>query len=1100
MTPLPRTLWHCLVDFWQTNLPIVSIRSGKRRKHKAPPKKRSYHPVIEALERREVLSVVKFSASSYTIGEAGTSATITVEIDTNPSQNSSIDYSSSNGTATAGSDYTSTSGTLTFTQFGPLSQTFTVSITNDLVIENNETVNLTLSNPTGDLTLGSPSTATLTINDNDLTGVTEYTVPTSNSQPLNITSGPDSNLWFTENNTNKIGKVTTSGTFTEYSLGANHKPYDIIQGPDGKLWFTTNWTEPGIPDIHYGVGNVTTGGTVTEYDLPAQGDARGIASALGADGNLWFTEYALNKIAKVTTSGSVTEYTIPTANSGPEDITLGPDGNLWFTEYDGNKIGKVTTSGTFTEYSIPTASSQPFGITLGPDGNLWFTEFNGNKIGRITTDGTITEFSIPTAASQPKGITKGPDGNVWFVEFAADQVGRITPEGTITEYSIIIGGSGLKPTSIVTGPDNNLWITERDGNKIAKFAWALAADQRLSGPVGLIPQFSGPLGLAGTEAVYGDFSGEPLEALVRGLAPPVTFGTGEVSPYTGNLRLEQPFDVNRGGSVQVGGSLALAYNSATVDVRPIMEVTFPTNSAEGVPTQIEGRLNWNNGGYGSWITFGTSGHSAGDTYLLSFQVGTAVTSTGVYTWQAEVKASFSNNTTLTRSASGRRIVIANGSSSSFGHGWSVAGLDKLTSVTGGVLWVYGSGGGRYFESAGSGSFINPPDDFGVLTQSQVDSTYTYTAKDQVKTYFDSSGYLSKVVDPNSFTRTFTYSSNRISTITEPDGAVGTFSYDGSNKLSKIEAPGSRTVTVTVNASGDLTNLTNPDSGLRTFTYDSAHRLTNDKWGALNGTFAYDSANGTLSTVTLDASTYLSVSPLIEQGLATSPAKNVSDGVGVLKDALNRSTTYVLDATDKESKVITADGGNHKWVPDFARQLTSFTDPLNRVTTYTYSYGSGEGDLAKITYADGTSQEFQYHATFHHLSQIKDQLGNYTTFTYDATTGNLLTAKDPLGKVTTYTYSSGLLQSVIDPLGNRTTFQYDSSQRLEAKIDPLAARTTFSYDSAGNLRTVTNPLAKVTTFSYDGMRRLTTQQDPTGVLETFAYNAVPLPEIPVSLAA
>src|ERR1700681_2777349 len=79
------------------------------------------------------------------------------------------------------------------------------------------------------------------------------------------------------------------------------------------------------------IGNVVAAvGDATEYPTPTGGTPRGIAA--GPDGNLWFTEENLNKVAKVTTSGVFTEYVIPTANSGPYDIATGPDGNLWFTE------------------------------------------------------------------------------------------------------------------------------------------------------------------------------------------------------------------------------------------------------------------------------------------------------------------------------------------------------------------------------------------------------------------------------------------------------------------------------------------------------------------------------------------------------------------------------------------------------------------------------------------------------------------------------------------------------------------------------------------------------------------------------------------------
>jgi streptogramin lyase len=46
--------------------------------------------------------------------------------------------------------------------------------------------------------------------------VTEFPV-TTRSNPAYITTGPDGNLWFTEDAANKIVRMTTSGTVTEFS-------------------------------------------------------------------------------------------------------------------------------------------------------------------------------------------------------------------------------------------------------------------------------------------------------------------------------------------------------------------------------------------------------------------------------------------------------------------------------------------------------------------------------------------------------------------------------------------------------------------------------------------------------------------------------------------------------------------------------------------------------------------------------------------------------------------------------------------------------------------------------------------------------------------
>jgi Tol biopolymer transport system component len=78
-----------------------------------------------------------------------------------------VQFTTSDGTATAGSDYIDQSGTLTFAP-GEAAKSFVLPVINDNIIEPNETVNLTLSNPTGNATLGSPSSATFTIVNDDL--------------------------------------------------------------------------------------------------------------------------------------------------------------------------------------------------------------------------------------------------------------------------------------------------------------------------------------------------------------------------------------------------------------------------------------------------------------------------------------------------------------------------------------------------------------------------------------------------------------------------------------------------------------------------------------------------------------------------------------------------------------------------------------------------------------------------------------------------------------------------------------------------------------------------------------------------------------------
>jgi uncharacterized repeat protein (TIGR01451 family) len=113
-------------------------------------------------------SSLQFNASSYSVQENAGSATITVNRFGDTSSAVTVDYTTSDGTASGRTDYITSSGTLTFAA-GETSKSFNVLIEDDAYTESNETINVGLSNPTGGAFLGSPSTTVLTITDNDAT-------------------------------------------------------------------------------------------------------------------------------------------------------------------------------------------------------------------------------------------------------------------------------------------------------------------------------------------------------------------------------------------------------------------------------------------------------------------------------------------------------------------------------------------------------------------------------------------------------------------------------------------------------------------------------------------------------------------------------------------------------------------------------------------------------------------------------------------------------------------------------------------------------------------------------------------------------------------
>ncbi len=283
------------------------------------------------------------------------------------------------------------------------------------------------------------------------------------------------------------------GSVTLFKSGLRTSPLIVMDtvGPDGNVWFVDSKIFGEVPAI----GRITPSGTITEYVSGAKAapklsglnpgsDPIAIAAGPGGEKYLWFTDKgatpAIGRIDSASPETAVEEFsTVLNPGSKPQGIVAAPDGNLWFTDTGTTPaIGKVNPStGAIEEFSAGlNPGSKPRGITVGPDGNLWFTDVGTTQaIGKFNLTTHVTEAEFPTGASSqpggatsefgPWGIAPGPDGNVWFTENGSTKaIGRITPSGTITNFSAGLIASS-HPGGLTAAPDGNLWFTDESAVK-----------------------------------------------------------------------------------------------------------------------------------------------------------------------------------------------------------------------------------------------------------------------------------------------------------------------------------------------------------------------------------------------------------------------------------------------------------------------------------------------------------------------------------------------------------------------------------------------------------------------------------------------------------
>lgn len=280
------------------------------------------------------------------------------------------------------------------------------------------------------------------------TGVTARFGTPSGDHPTSLTLGPDGNVWFIE--FRHVGKITKKGIITEFALPETFiGGSGITSGPDGNIWFTENQVSK--------IGKVTPTGTVTEFPIGNSCLPNGIVSA--KDGNLWFR--CGSNVGRITPAGTITLVpTTTTGNNFVQDMAKGPDGNPWFTD-DNTGIHEIDTSTlAITDFTPPNSGFNNYTLITGPDGNVWVGAIPNVINVYIPNPLSVTPKSLTfTGNGQMKTLTVTESGtHAWTAASSDTTVATVAQGGRANQFVVTSVGSGKAMITVADAVGNSFKV------------------------------------------------------------------------------------------------------------------------------------------------------------------------------------------------------------------------------------------------------------------------------------------------------------------------------------------------------------------------------------------------------------------------------------------------------------------------------------------------------------------------------------------------------------------------------------------------------------------------------------------------------------------
>ena len=152
--------------------------------------------------------------------------------------------------------------------------------------------------------------------------------------------GADHALWYTQDSPPAVCRLAMNGAREVRVLDA--QPESLAAGAGGRVFFLEHVPEVGVAGVDY-IGEMSRSGQQNLFSVDAsQVEPASVAQATwvsAGPGGVWYGSGSL--LARLSAAGESTFFSPKSPNSKPSPFVVGADGDLWFTEYNISAIGRL---------------------------------------------------------------------------------------------------------------------------------------------------------------------------------------------------------------------------------------------------------------------------------------------------------------------------------------------------------------------------------------------------------------------------------------------------------------------------------------------------------------------------------------------------------------------------------------------------------------------------------------------------------------------------------------------------------------------------------------------------------------------------------------